>query len=284
MIYRHLYCIISLAALIMVIQTNAQDTIVNNSFKAGEYLKYRVYYSSSIGNFTAGEAILTVENWKEASKGRTKDVYHITGIGNSKGMFNWFYKVRDKFESFVDKQTLLPYAFIRKTREGKYKQDDKVIFDREINEAITNSKDATIVPPDVHDFVSALYFMRTLKIADFDADSMYRINFFLDDSVYTSAVKFKGKADIETKWGVVRCLKIAPMMASGEVFAEKYPMYVYVTDDNAHLPVLAESKVVVGSVKMELIEYSNLTETLTIRKNGPELIIRDTEIQKPTDE
>jgi hypothetical protein len=50
------------------------------------------------------------------------------------------------------------------------------------------------------------------------------------------------------------------------------------------LPVLAESKVVVGSVKMELIEYSNLTETLTIRKNGPELIIRDTEIQKPTNE
>jgi uncharacterized protein DUF3108 len=244
----------------------SQDTIVNDAFKPGEYLKYRVYYSSSIGNFTAGEAILTVENWKGSKIGRTKDVYHITGIGNSKGMFNWFYKVRDKFETFIDKNTLLPYAFIRKTREGKYKQDDRVIFDREKNEATTNSNEVKHVPPDVHDFVSALYFMRTISVDDFDADSMYYINFFLDDSVYTSAVKYQGKSDLVTKWGTITCLKIAPMMASGEVFAEKYPMFVYVTDDENHIPVLAESAVIVGSVKMELIEYSNIINPIKTKR------------------
>ncbi len=243
----------------------SQDTIVNNAFKAGEYLKYRVYYSSSLGNLTAGEAILTVENWKGTKVGRTKDVYHITGIGNSKGMFNWFYKVRDKFETFVNKQTLLPYVFIRKTREGKYKQDDRVIFNRDKNEATTNSKDVKKVPPDVHDFVSAFYYMRTINVEDFDADSMYYINFFLDDSVYTSAVKYEGKSDLITKWGTITCLKIAPMMASGEVFAEKYPMSVYVTDDENHIPILAESAVIVGSIKMELIEYDNIVSPMKIK-------------------
>jgi len=242
----------------------SQDTVVNTAFRAGEYLKYRVYYSSSLGNLTAGEAILTVENWKNIHGKGAEDVYHITGIGNSKGMFNWFFKVRDKFESFVDKQTLLPYIFIRKTREGKYKQDSRVIFDREKNEAVTNSNPPKKVPPDIHDFVSALYYMRTIKVEDFDADSLYYINFFLDDSVYTSAIKYNGKENIKTKWGMVRCLKIAPMMASGEVFAEKYPMYVYVSDDESHVPVFAESEVVVGSVKMELIEYNNLTESMVM--------------------
>lgn len=281
MFQKELYIILSAFFFLYYGDLRSQDTVENNAFRAGEYLKYRVYYSSSLGNLTAGEAILTVEDWKDTRQGRTKDVYHITGIGNSKGMFNWFFKVRDKFETFTDKETLLPYAFLRKTREGKYKQDDRVIFDREKNEAVTNSKSVKKVPSDVHDFVSALYFMRTLSVEDFDADSMYRINFFLDDSVYTSAVKFMGRADVVTKWGTIQCLKIAPMMASGEVFAEKYPMFVYVSDDDSHVPVFAESAVIVGSVKMELIEYNNLTESIVPKKTKVKPKKVDDEIKNP---
>ncbi|HJN06922.1 MAG TPA: DUF3108 domain-containing protein [Bacteroidales bacterium] len=242
----------------------SQDTVINHAFKTGEYLKYRVYYSSAVGNFTAGEAILTVGKWEDKYAGKTKDVYRITGIGNSKGMFNWFYKVRDKFETFTDKNTLLPYAFIRKTREGKYEQDDIVIFDREENEAITNSIEVKAIPPNVHDMISAFYYMRTITLEDFDADSMYFINFFLDDSVYVSAVKFMGKSEINTKWGDIGCLKFAPMMASGEVFADKYPMSVWISDDENHIPILVESAVIVGSVKMELIEFGGLVNPMKI--------------------
>jgi hypothetical protein len=55
------------------------------------------------------------------------------------------------------------------------------------------------------------------------------------------------------------------MMATGNVFADAYPMYVWVTDDRNHLPILAETKVIVGSVKMELIEYRNLKNPLTAK-------------------
>ncbi len=243
----------------------SQDTVINNAFKGGEYLKYNVYYSSSLGNFTAGEAILTVENYEEKHDGITQYFYHIIGVGNSKGMFNWFYKVRDKFETYAYRNNLLPYAFVKKTHEGKYFQNDLVIFDREKNEAITNHTEICKIPDDVHDFVSALYFMRTLNLEDFGIDSVYYINFFLDDSVYQSAIKYQGKSEVHTQWGTIICLKIAPMMASGEVFAEKYPMFVYVSDDENHVPILAESKVVVGSVKMELVEYDGLVRPLNIR-------------------
>jgi len=62
-----------------------------------------------------------------------------------------------------------------------------------------------------------------------------------------------------------RCLKIAPMMATGNVFANAYPMFVWVTDDKNHLPLLAESKVIVGSVKMELTEYKNVRNPVEAR-------------------
>lgn len=239
----------------------AQDTLINNAFKTGERLEYRVYYHSGVGNLTAGEAILTVEDWTEKYTGNDKTVFHITGKGNSLGLFNFFFKVRDKFQSYVDKQTLLPYVFLRETREGKFEKDDKVTFNREKNEAVSLAG-KSYIPDNVHDIISAIYSMRTLDVSDFGADSMYQINFFLDDSVYTSAVKYMGTGLLKTKWGKIRCLKIAPMMATGDVFADKYPMYVWVSDDENHVPIMGESEVVVGSVKMELIHYSGLVKPL----------------------
>lgn len=240
----------------------AQDTIQNHTFKTGERLEYRVYYHSGIGNVTAGEAILTVGEWKEHYTGSDKTVFHFTGIGNSLGVFNFFFKVRDKFESFTNQQTLLPYVFLRETREGKFEKDDKVTFNREKLEAVSSRRTKTI-PANVQDVISAIYYMRTFKVSDFDADSMFYLNFFLDDSVYTSAIKYQGKGILKTKWGKIRCLKIAPMMATGEVFADKYPMYVWVSDDENHIPIMGESEVIVGSVKMELIEYKGLVKPLT---------------------
>lgn len=228
----------------------------NEAFDDKEFTRYSVYYNSLItGNMTAGEATIEVKSNKEQFNGR--DVWHIVGEGKSKGAFNWFYKVRDRFESFVDKEAMIPYLFIRRTREGGYTKDDEVYFyhDKGFSES---RKKKIKIPENVQDFVSALFFMRTLNLNNFDADSNYFIDFVLNDSVYKSKVKYKGTEVIKTALGTFRCLKIAPMMATGEVFSDAYPVTVWVTDDKNHLPILTEAKVIVGSVKMELIEYKHI--------------------------
>ena len=73
-----------------------------------------------------------------------------------------------------------------------------------------------------------------------------------------SAIQFAGREVIETDLGVFRCLAFKPMVATGEVFSNPYPMKLWVTDDENKLPVLAKSEVVIGSVKMELIKFSGL--------------------------
>lgn len=228
----------------------------NNAFGEDELTRYSVYYSSMLtGNVVAGEATITVKSHRK--KFFDRDVWHIVGEGKSKGAFNWFYKVRDRFESFVDKEALVPHLFVRRTREGGYVKDDDVYFYHDEGKAV--SRTATkAVPENIQDFVSALFFMRTLSLNDFDADSNYYVDFFLDDSVYVSKVQYKGTEYIKTSLGTFKCLKFAPMMATGNVFADAYPLFVWVTDDENHLPILAEAAVIVGSVKMELIEYQNL--------------------------
>lgn len=235
----------------------------NEAFGEGEFTRYRVYYNSLLtGNVTAGEATIEVESARKKMFG--KEVWKITGTGVSKGAFNWFFKVKDRFESYLDKEAMIPYHFVRRTREGDYVKDDDVFFYHD--KGIATSRTATkAIPANVHDFVSALFFMRTLNISNFDRDSSYYLDYFLDDSVYVSKVKYLGTEEIETVLGKFRCLKIAPMMATGNVFANAYPLFVWVTDDKNHLPIIAESKVVVGSVKMELTEYKNLRNPLAAK-------------------
>lgn len=229
----------------------------NNAFASGEELKYRVYYSSSLGKLTAGEAILKVDQWKERNSANNKTIYHVTGIGNSKGFFDWFYKVRDRFESHIDKETLLPYMFVRRTREGKFNYDDDVFFDRDNLEA-RSRRETKPIPNDVHDIISALYYLRSLSLDDFGNDSVYGLHFYLDDSLYFTQIKFISRGQMKTQWGWINCLKFSPKVAKGEVFSDEYPMSVWVTDDENHLPILAESKIIVGSVRMELIEFNGL--------------------------
>ena len=229
----------------------------NNAFKTGEKLKFRVYYSSSLGNLTAGEAELIVDDWKESNSTDNRSIFHITGTGNSKGFFDFFFKVRDRFESQIDQETLLPYMFVRRTREGKYVYDDDVFFNRE--KLVAQSRRTTKpIPPDVHDVLSAFYYLRTLKLDEFNADSTYSLHFYLDDSLYQTSVKYVSHGQMKTVWGWINCIQFSPKVVKGEVFTNEYPMSVWVTDDDNHLPILAESKVVVGSIKMELIEFSGL--------------------------
>lgn len=263
--------ITSVLLLFACLQTiNAQKSIENNAFQAGEFLKYRVFYSSSLGNLTAGEAILQVEEWKESNTSNNKTFLHITGQGNSKGFFDWFYKVRDRFETHISKETLLPYMFVRRTREGKYKYDDDVFFDRK-NLIAKSRREVKPIPEDVHDIISALYYLRALSLDDFGADSTYRLSFYLDDSLYYTNIKFISRGIMKTSWGWVDCLKFSPKVVTGEVFSNEYPMSVWVTNDDNHLPIMAESKVVVGSIRMELIEFSGLKNKTVFVKDKKQL-------------
>jgi hypothetical protein len=235
----------------------AQDPVHNNAFRDGEFLKYRVYYTSSLGNFNAGEVEINVSEYQNNITDSSNSVYHIIGTGKTNSFFDMFYKVRDRFESQIDSETLLPNHFVRRTKEGNFEHDDDVFFDRKKNIAVSRRAKKE-VPENIHDILSAVYFMRSLAVEDFGDDSTYHIDFYLDDSVYQSKVIFEGRVILETEMGWLPCLKIKPMMATGEVFSRKYPMSVWVTDDENHIPVMAGSEIIIGSVRMELIEYDGL--------------------------
>jgi hypothetical protein len=235
--------------------------VKNEAFKAGEKLQYRFYYDAWLtGKVNAGIGIMEVRQTDQKYNGR--EVFHIDTEGQSKGMFNWFYKVYDQFDSYLDKEFLAPHYFVRRTREGGYKKDDEYQFDHTKNVVVTRTC-AKSIPKYTQDFISAIYFARTFNTDSLQVGDMLPVNFFINDSVYTSAIIYDGKEIVKIDLGKFRCLRFKPGMATGEVFSNKYPMTLWVTDDKNHIPILAVSAVIVGNVKAELTEYNGLANPLS---------------------
>lgn len=261
---KHLLFILSFLFLITGISGNQAQTyreVENKAFTHGEKLTFRVYYHSLLtGKVTAGEAKLEVKQKAVSKNGR--DTYHIVGSGQSKGAFNLFFKVDDRFESFVDRQAMIPWYFIRRTREGGYKKDDEVTFRQ--NNGLAISRNAVKrIPENTQDILSVFYYARTLDISDVKPNESFPLSFFLDDSLYVSKIVYLGREVVKTEVGTFNCLKFKPMVIKGEVFSEPYPMELWITDDENRLPVMVKSAVIVGSVNMELIEHEGLRNPLT---------------------
>jgi len=230
--------------------------IADAPFQRGEVGSYRVFYDSWLtAGITAGVGTISILDDKEKINGR--ETYHIKVEARSVGMFNWFFKVRDIYESWVDTEAIMPWKFYRYQREGGYKREETIEINQYEQWAQSERKKVN-TPPYIQDIVSGFYYMRTLDFSHAQPEQVFPIDFILDDSVYHSRVIYQGKEIVETRMGRFRCLKFKPMVAQGEVFDEPYPMTLWVTDDRNHVPVLGKSAVIVGSIKIELTDIKGL--------------------------
>src|SRR6185437_15164743 len=116
------YLILALLATAIFTNSFGQEmaTIVAPVFKSGEQLSYKLKY----GFFTAAEANLKVETTDKKFDGRP--VFHIVADGKTAGAFDVFYKVRNRYETYVDQTTLEPYFYTENRREASYKHTDNV--------------------------------------------------------------------------------------------------------------------------------------------------------------
>ncbi len=228
----------------------------NKAFERGEKIVYRVYYDSwLLSDVTAGIASLEIDEEYTEIAGRNS--MHVVGLGNTKGLFNLFFKVVNRYETYIDAEAIAPLLFIRRINEGGFVKNQDVAFNHFKNLAKSNT--ATVeIPPYVQDIISAFYYARTYDFTDAKVGDKYDVTFFLDDSVYVSTIIYDGKEVVKTGLGKFNTLRFKPMVLEGTVFSQPYPMTLWISDDENKIPVKLKSGILVGSVKMELIDYRGL--------------------------
>lgn len=232
--------------------------IKNTAFNAGEQITFHVYYNVAGVYFNAGTAIFT--NTLEILNG--KPVYHITGDGKTNPSYDWIYKVRDKYESFIDTATLQPYKFIRDINEGGYKKYENITFNRNANTAVT-SNGVFKVPDCVQDVLSAMYYARNIDFDKYKPNDKIPFSMFLDNEVFNMYIRYLGKETVKTKYGRFRAIKFKPLLLKGTIFEGGEKMTVWVSDDKNHIPLRVESPIVVGSVKIDMMSHRNLRHPLS---------------------
>lgn len=224
----------------------------NQAFKAGEKLTYRLHY----GILNAGEAVLEVKPDLLRVNGR--NVYHIVGSGYSTGTTDWFFKVRDTYETYMDKDALLPWLFVRRVDEGGYKFSQNYSFNHYTKKVDIGNNQKLDIPAGIQDMVSAFYSARNLDLSNAKPGDLFTLNCFLDKEIWPLKIKFIEKEIIETDLGLFRCLKFRPIVQQGRVFKKEEDLNVWISDDKNHIVVRAQAEVLVGSIKMDIKSIKNL--------------------------
>ncbi|MFM8433360.1 MAG: DUF3108 domain-containing protein [Bacteroidota bacterium] len=232
-------------------------TLSHNAFKPGERLTYRVHY----GFLDAGSAELEVAS--SLSTIGQRECYHVIGTGRSAGAFDWFFKVRDRYESYVDRDAMVPWLFIRNISEGGYKKSQRVVF-KQFQDSAASEKKIIAVPDNTQDLISAFYYARTIDFSKASAGQIFPINGYLDDEVLPLNIRFIGRENIETKFGTFRCIKFRPMLQEGRVFKDNEDMTVWISDDLNKIPIRVQTDILVGSIKMDLSGFENLSHSPAI--------------------
>lgn len=248
----------------------AQKLMPFAAFKRGESLSYRVHY----GIIDAGEATISVA--QDAVKFNGSPTYHLVGTGRSLSTFDWFFKVRDRYDSFIDEKTLLPQYFLRKVDEGGFIINQEYFFNH-TKQNVTVSRDGTDIPRNAknklfnipeftHDILSAFYFARNADFGPIETGKQITVMTFFDEELFPLRVKIVGRETIRTRAGKIRCIKLRPVIQEGRVFKDEEDLTMWVSDDLNRVPVRLQANVLVGSIKMDLKEYKNLAHPLALEK------------------
>lgn len=233
------------------------------AFGVGEWFKFRIHY----GFVNAGYATLEV---KEATINSEK-LFHLIGKGSTTGLSRLFFKVDDRYESYIDQDTFVPNQFLRKINEGGYTKNQEGFFIWSTNKILVkdykhNTEKTFSIPKNTQDILSAFYYLRNFSTIDkIKPGESVAIDLFFDDETTKFKLKFIGRENIKTKFGTIATMIFRPLVQSGRVFKEQESVTVWISDDENKIPIRIQASLAVGSIKADLEAYKGLKYTFKVK-------------------
>jgi len=230
----------------------------NTAFIAGEKITYQIRYGFIVGGTTTLSIIDTVY--------RNKPVFYALAIGETTGMADKIYGVKDIYESWFDKVTNLPYKQIRNIKEGHYKNYNEVTYNRKGNTVHSELSGVHSVPEKILDLASTFYYLRRIDFSKMNEGDVIFVNIYFADEIFPFRLRYRGIETVKTKFGMINCFKISPVVEVGRMFKKDDDLTIWFTDDDNRLPVMVRMDIrIVGAVFLKLIKYENTANPLAFQ-------------------
>lgn len=247
----------------MTAQEQSDCAVENTVFREGERITYTLSYNwffvwTDVGivNFTVNDTSLF-----------GREVYNLRGEGRTFSFYDWFFQVRDVYESWVDPVSLEPVYYKRDVDEDGYLIDITYKYDYENGKAYSSVKktgkkhflDTLDLPACTYDIISVIYHARNIDFDNYEIDEKIPMKILLDNELTDIYIRYKGKEEKRVRHiGKFRCIKFTGSLIAGSVFKGGEDLEVWVTDDKNRVPVWIESPIIVGTVKARLTGYDGL--------------------------
>jgi len=225
-------------------------TLVQTIFSGDEEMHYVVSWS---GGIKIGDLFLSV---RQAANG---DGYAIRARVKDYGLFRLFYPVNDTFTTYVRGPLKLPYRYEVEQKEGHGSSTTHrlTIYDQEKLQVSYQKnkgplKKFTLTGPAYNEF-SSFFITRVLNFTD----GQPIVPTFVDEKRHEVAVALLVKEQQKTIFGKVDTLKVMPKMDFKGLYDKDGDTVFWLTDDRCRVPIAIHSKILVGSLVAELVEYKN---------------------------
>jgi len=236
-------CIIFLSTLIISRSVIAHAQPV---FVEGEKLEYKISWLGITAGYGSIESSMA-----EDEDGRR--IIHIKARGDSVGMLSLVCKIRDRMESYIDKEKQYSLKCIKDFKEGFYKKKETTRFDQEKHVAHVNKKTIEILP-EAKDPFACLYYIRAQKLV---VGETLILNAYDNRKNHRLTVNVLKKETIKIGENTYKTILIEPVLEGldleGVLETGDRKVRVWLTDDERKIPVKVQMKITFGSIVIELV-------------------------------
>ncbi|MBA3052347.1 MAG: DUF3108 domain-containing protein [Candidatus Omnitrophota bacterium] len=208
-------------------------------FGEKEELVYNVRWSF----INVGEAVLGLNRISGS-------VWRVYSTAKSYSFFDSFYKVRDSIESLWDIGLGRSLRFEKRTREGGKEKDELIVISAATNTAVKDGRKWKVSPRAL-DVLSALHFIRMQPLS---VGKNIVMDVYTKNKLWPLEVAVIKKERIKVGDKKYSTILVEPKMREEGIFNAKGRIWVWLTDDENRVPVRMNSKVLIGSVSVDLIE------------------------------
>lgn len=232
-------------------------------FKDGEKLVFTASYKMS--GFLTDLAQVSMET--SEVKTSSKSLYHFKCRASTFKKYDFFFKIRDVYESYVNKFSLLPALYRRDIQEGGYKKKMKYVYNQKKktikSEQIKRRSNGTdwvvnksfSFSDGAMDVISTLYNVRNLPIETAKMGDAKTFKIIFDREETPVTMKFVGKETVEAgNLGQKECYKLQ-ILTSGDFLKSAT---IWLTADANKVPVQAQFTIPIGSGMLQLTNASGL--------------------------
>jgi hypothetical protein len=232
-------------------------------FDGGEKLVYHASWNGLLSVATA--TVYTTSEWVDGQK-----FYNVRVEANSSKLLDLIWKMRDIITSKINASGLAPNQFTFRQRENRKVVDTVASFDRTTNKWSVHRDERTKVkryqfdrPNNMIDPITAVYLARSM---DFKVGDHLYFHIFGGKNRYLLDLEVERKETIQLKSGTIEAFKFVPRIE--DVLQEGYAARfndaaVWISADERRLPVMLKSKIIFGSVYIEISPDSAPIQTFS---------------------